>query len=309
MKRFLLLLPALFCLYVQLPAQTTAEEFAARYATLVKNLGYDGVGIETLLGKWEAAFPEDADMLCAKFNYYLTKCQSVEVTGKQQSRFLGGKPFLTLKDSLGVETNYFQEVFYDDSLFAMSSSAIDKAIKVAPADLELRFNKISALIGYEKESPDMASSTLRSLIDYNYTSHPQWKYLGESIDDEFFCTAIQEYCYTFFQMASPLSQEAFRTISEKMLAYEPSNTLFLTNMGTYNFIVAKNDKQAIKYYNKVLKAVPDDYTTIKNCVLLARNAKNVKLEKKYLPMLAKYGQDEVERASAQARLDALNKKK
>ena len=49
-------------------------------------------------------------------------------------------------------------------------------------------------------------------------------------------------------------------------------------------------------YNKVLKKNPDDYATIKNCVLLARNDKNVKLEKKYLPMLIRVTPDETEKA-------------
>ena len=54
-----------------------------------------------------------------------------------------------------------------------------------------------------------------------------------------------------------------------------------------------------------LKKEPDNYTAIKNCVLLARDAKNLKLEKKYLPALIRVTQDDAERAAAQARLEAL----
>ena len=59
----------------------------------------------------------------------------------------------------------------------------------------------------------------------------------------------------------------------------------------------------------MLKKHPDDLTAIRNGVLLARTKKDVKLEKKYLAMMAKYGATEVDRASATARLDALNQKK
>ena len=38
-------------------------------------------------------------------------------------------------------------------------------------------------------------------------------------------------------------------------------------------------------------------------------AMNVKLEKKYLAMMAQYGETDVDRASAKARLEALNGKK
>ena len=76
-------------------------------------------------------------------------------------------------------------------------------------------------------------------------------------------------------------------------------------MGSYYLVVQHEGKTALKYYNKVLKKEPDNYTAIKNCVLLARDAKNLKLEKKYLPALIRVTQDDAERAAAQARLEAL----
>lgn len=52
-------------------AQTpSSKEFNERYQLLVSKLGPSGVGIETLLDKWEAAYPDDADMLLGKFTYY-----------------------------------------------------------------------------------------------------------------------------------------------------------------------------------------------------------------------------------------------
>ena len=55
----------------------------------------------------------------------------------------------------------------------------------------------------------------------------------------------------------------------------------------------------------MLKIKPDDLTAIKNLVLMARSSGNVKLEKKYLPMLVKYTDSEAERMSAKARLEKL----
>ena len=46
-------------------------------------------------------------------------------------------------------------------------------------------------------------------------------------------------------------------------------------------------------------------TAIKNMILMARNSKNEKLEKKYLPMMIKYSQLESERLSAKARLEYI----
>lgn len=54
-----------------------------------------------------------------------------------------------------------------------------------------------------------------------------------------------------------------------------------------------------------MKIKQDDLTAIKNIVILARNSGNVKLEKKYLPLLEKYSTSESEKLSAKARLESL----
>ena len=308
MKRLLTAAIAIAAAAISLSAQTTSADFKARYETQVKRVGYDGHGVETLLNRWSEAFPEDVDMLLGKFNLYLGQSVHTEVVTKDQDRFMGEKPMLTLKDSLGRDVNYFQETFYDDSLFALSAQAIDKAIKLNPDRMDLRFFKITSLLGYEKESPDMAAAALASLIDYNGTAHPSWKYGDEAAEKDLFETGIQEYCATLFSIGSPTSYEAFRSLSEKMLKYSPDNPLFMTNLGSYFFAARKDNKTAAKYYNKVLKKEPDNYTAIKNMVLMSRKDKNVKQEKKYLEMLLKYSPDEIERQSAAVRLNAMNAK-
>lgn len=287
--------------------EPSSQDFKTRYETMVSKLGPAGVGIETLINKWEAACPEDLEMLTARFSYCFNKAQTTNVEVKEAARYLGEKPVLTLKDTTGNDINYFQVTSYDDELFGQAQKAIDKAIQVAPDRLDLRFLKTASLIGYENESPDMALSSLKGLVDYNFTRHPKWEYPGvEKADDEFFTSAIQEYCYIFFKYGTPASFEAFRQLSEKMLAYRPSDVLFLDNLGSYYLVVAKNSKTALKYYNKVLKIKPDDMTAIKNLIILARNSKDVKLEKKYLPMMIRYTDDAAARMSAEKRLEFLN---
>ena len=308
MKRIILAI-GMLAACVSAAAQTTSEEFIRRYNALVKNVGVDGVGVETLLDRWEKAFPDDVEMLTGRFNYYFTKSQSSQVIQKDADKFMGQKPMLALKDSLGKDVNYFQEFFYEDSLFALASSAIDKAIRVDPTNLNLRFNKFNSLMAYEKENPDMTTMAISSLIDYIGTNKGgRWQCNGEAADDELIKAAIQEYCLSLYTIASPAAFESFRKLSERMLVWYKDDPMFLDNIGTYWLIAKKDGKQALKWYTKVLKKNPDDYTAIKNCVLMARNDKNVKLEKKYLPALVRNAASESERMQAQARLDALSKK-
>lgn len=310
MYRLITIVAALIISAATLSAQETAKEFLDRYNLIVSKLGPSGVGLETLLDRWAEAYPDDTDMLLGKFSYYFSKSQSTSVVPKESSKFLGEKPVLALKDSTGADVNYFQETFYDDELFGEAEKALDKAIQLNPDRLDMRFLKAASLIGYEKESPDMALSSLKSLIDYNATVHPAWVYPGEDkVDDEFFYAAIQEYCFLFFRYGTDQSFQAFKDLSQKVLDYNPDNVLFLDNMGSYYLVAAHDDKMAMKYYTRVLKLKKDDLTAIRNIIILARNAKNEKLEKKYLPLMVKYADDEATRLSAQARLDYFNAKK
>lgn len=308
MRRLISFLALISVVGLRAFAQDAASgNFEDRYNALVSAVGTAGVGVETLLDKWEAAEPDNSKMFEARFLFYLTKCRTEQVKPFDKNRYLGQEPILSLKDSLGNPVNYFRDTDYDDEIFGNAIKAIDKAIQKNPINLDLRLAKISAFVGYEKESPDIATSELKGLIDYSFTQSPKWVYPGIDVNAEFFAAMVQQYCATFFKYGTPASYKAFKELSQKMLTYEPGNTVFMDNMGSYYLVVEKDSKTALKYYNKVLKKKPDDITAITNCVLLARNDKNIKLEKKYLPKLIEYSEDENTRKAATVRLEALNK--
>ena len=293
------------------PQPGTSADFKARFERQVKATGITGPGVESILDRWEAALPDDPDMLDSRFLWAFNKAQKTEVTVKDQEKFMGNKPLLSLPDSTarGGKKNYFEEVVYDPQYYAIANQYIDKAISLRPLELKYRFDKISALISYEKESPDMATSDIRTLIDFNAGTSPAWTFKGEKAPADLFGAAIQEYCYTFFLIGSEASFESFRLLSEKMLSYRPKDPVFLDNLGSYWLIARKDNKTALSYYKKVLKVAPDDYTALKNINLMARNSKDVKLEKKYLPALIKASTDEKEKESLKARLEMLSAKK
>lgn len=282
-----------------------SDKYEQRYNLLVSKLGPAGVGVETVLNTWEQADSSDSKMLLGKFNYYFTKSQSSQVVTKPTKKYLGMEPVLTLKDSTGTDIFYYQEIMYDDELYGMAIKVADKAIGFHPEKLDFRFMKANAYIAYEKESPDMAIAYLLALADES-VSRKVWLYNEEPADAKFFSEAMLEYCFSFYSIGTPAAMNAFLALSERMNRIDPKNPAFINNIGSYH-LVARNDyKTALKYYNKVLKDYPDDYTAIKNCVLLARRQNNVKLEKKYLQKLAVHGSD-AEKLSAKARLEQLGK--
>lgn len=305
MKKIIMFAAALLLSYTAVMAQTESERYEQRYEMLASRLGPAGVGIETVLDNWAKVDSTNARMLLGRFSYYFTKAQTSEIVTKPQKKYLGMDPLLTLKDSLGNDVYYFQQNVFDDELYGQAIKAADRAISFWPDRLDFRFMKANAYIAYEKESPDMALAFLTALVDENVRRKGAWEYEGTAADPDFFEDAMQEYCYSFYTIGSDAARDAFLTLSQKLSGLYPGNAGFMNNIGSY-YLVKHEYKTALKYYDKVLKKHPSDYTAIQNGLIAARRLKSEKLEKKYLTMMVKHG-PEKDKMTAQLRLDALSK--
>ena len=305
MRRFFVS-AAVLLMHIAAFAQTDSERYEQRYDMLVAKLGPAGIGVETVLNNWEKVDSTNAKMLFGKFSYYFSKAQTSEVISRSSKKYLGMDPLLSLKDSLGNDIYYFQETVFDDELYGEVMMAADKAIAVWPDRLDFRFMKANAYIAYEKESPDMALAYLQSLISENLSRKSPWSYDGTEADKDFFEDAMQEYCVAFYNIGSPSSQEAFLKLSQMLSRLYPDNSGFIGNIGSY-YLINNDYKTALKYYDKALKKRPDDRNAMQNGLLAARKMKSEKLEKKYLEMIVRYG-DEKNKTLAKGRLDALNSK-
>lgn len=251
-----------------LGAQENAADIKAEYERQVRYVGLAGVGVETIINRWEAAAPEDPEVYVARFNYWLSKsaAESAVIT-RPQKRYLGNDPVMTLKDSLGRDVYYFEDVNYDDEAFGEALKAIDRAIELNPQEISYRFGKITSIMDYEKESPDMTAAEIFSLIDDYQAGGEGWTYAGETLTQELFCQGISEYCYRFFRTASPASYEYFLEISEKMNKLYPDEVVFIDNIGSY-WQVNGDSRKALRYYRKALKIDPEDYAANNNIRLI-----------------------------------------
>ena len=278
MKRIFALAACLLA-YVTLSAQT--EKYEQKYNLLVSKLGPAGVGVETVLDAWAKVDSTNVKLLEARFNYYLIKAQGTNVVKKPSKKYLGMDPLFSLKDTTGTDIYYYQEVTYDDELFGKAVKSVDRAISLYPDKLDYRFMKANAYISYEKESPDMALQYLLDLVQLNVSRSRPWNYEGERVKAGFFEEAIQEYCYSFFQIGSQQSREAFYTLSQKMNSLYPENLSFINNIGSYHMVAKEDYKTALKYYKKVLKKDPEDQIALQNGAIAARKLGDTKLEAKY----------------------------
>lgn len=280
----------LMALAFSVATHAQSVDYLRRYNALLDRVGYAGVGMETLIDNWSKAEPESVDMLQARFYFYLTKAQGTEVVPRSESKYLGSTPFLTLKDSAGVDVHYYEVLKYDETLFVDALEALDKAIEVCPNRLDVRFLKANAYMSYERGEIDFTLSNVLGLVHDFMTSEAKWQYKEDSksepyiVSQEEFSDMMKDYCYNFFYLGTPSSYQAFLKLSQRMNSYFKKDADFIGNIGSYYLVAEKDYKTALKYYDKSLKLQPDNKSIINNALIAARKLKNTKLEKKYLKM-------------------------
>ena len=248
-------------------AGNAQTDYRAAYERQVRNVGYSGVGVETILDKWEEAEPGNIFAIEGRINYHYSKNQRTDLVPMDKMKYMGKKAVLTMKDSLGRPLRYFEDVIFDPEEFAMCQKLIDQAIESDPMELAYRENKVATMIAYEKETPELSYAIIKDLVDFDKSARPKWKSLGEEAAEGEFESLIQEFCFSLFSIGSDQSYLYFKEISAIMAKRFPKNYNFACNVGTYYLVAANDPKTALKYYTKVLKSDPENDVAKTNSAL------------------------------------------
>lgn len=262
MKKILILLAALFAV-MPLFSQNTVEECRSRYETQVKNVGLSGVGVETILEKWESLAPDDEQMLFSKFLFLYNKSRGSEVISRFKPKYLGNEPVMSLKDSTGRKVYYFQDTVFDSEYYGDAMRVLENLVSKDRTNLKYRFSMVAVLKEFEKEDIVLTLQELRNLVTENQ-SGPAWHYDSEAVSRDTFTDSMQEYCAGLYAIGSDSAYEAFRQLSELLAKQNPKNPVFLDNIGSYWMSAKGNYKKALSFYKKALKLDPEDRVAITN---------------------------------------------
>lgn len=304
-KRLFTLLVLLSAAVLPAAAQLSSAEYKERYDRQVRAVGYAGLGVETILERWGNVYPDDPDMLEGRFFFDFTRARSTKMLRTSKSGYMGREPLMALKDSTGAPVYFYEEEFYDDSLFNSALRFLDRAASLRPDEFLYRSHLLNAQIAREKEDPVLSVEELDALISYDKARHPAWTFRGQETAQDFFVGVVQDYCRLYFEIGSPKSYAALRRLSERMIKLYPARMEFQNNMGSYWRTAEKNPKKAAAIYKKVLSRDKDNYMAAKNGYLAARSTGDRKFQKTCLETLSRVSPQESERLSAEALLQSF----
>lgn len=277
-----------------------AQNFEARYDSLQK--ANNGVGIMDLLKEWEAAQPDNADMLIAYYNYYAGRSRQ-EVVLLQSGADSAAS--YQLSDSTGNPVGTVgTEMKYDTALLNTGFGYIDKGIKLYPKRLDMRWGKVY-MLGESKQYKAFTDEIILT-IKYGKQMDYNWYWSGGApLQDgkERFYDAVQDYINTLYQAAQDSLLPYMRAISEAVLQCEPHHTVSLADIAL-TYAITGNYDTALTYLLQAEQWSPDDAIVLNNIAEVYRKKHDYENAKAYYRKMIVYG-NEGQRQYAEEKLKAL----
>ena len=226
----------------------------------------DTLKLKEILQKWQNDSPEDADLHASWFNFYLLRAitETMQITTAPP---VSNEEALVLTDSLGNEVGYMYGAVRQDSvLLEKAYDWLDKGIQKHPDRLDLRFGKITCLLGrgdYKRFLKDVQSA-----LDYSLVIKNHWKWtLDEQLPieegQEIFLNGMQDYFVSCFEANTSESESAAMELVKMVLKYYPDDMKFRTNQATVYYMKGEY-VVALQQYLNLLEDYPNDTILLGN---------------------------------------------
>lgn len=283
---------------------TVASSFGQNYKESFSKLlaAQDTAGQRSLLLKWEAASPGDAELYIGWFNYYFFKSKQ-NILNLNQSADSTAR--LELLDSTGATAGYLSEqINYDKKTLAKGFEKIDAGISKYPSRLDMRFGKTYAL-GLLGDYEAFTNEIIRT-IDYSKSINHQWTWSNnKKLEDpeKFLLGTVQKYIVQLYD-AGDEQLEHMKRISETVLKYYPENVECLSNLSIVHSIWKEHDK-ALVYLLRAEKIAPTDYIVLNNIANTYAQKGDKANAIKYYKLTLKHG-DEEAKEQANRRIKELS---
>lgn len=226
----------------------------------------DTLKLKEILQKWQNDSPEDADLHASWFNFYLLRAitETMQITTAPP---VSNEEALVLTDSLGNEVGYMYGAVRQDSvLLEKAYDWLDKGIQKHPDRLDLRYGKITCLLGrgdYKRFLKDVQSA-----LDYSLVIKNHWKWtLDEQLPieegQEIFLNGMQDYFVSCFEANTSESESAAMELVKMVLKYYPDDMKFRTNQATVYYMKGEY-VVALQQYLNLLEDYPNDTILLGN---------------------------------------------
>lgn len=227
-------------------SQTPEEEFYQ----LLSDKKYSAA--DSVLTSWTATNPKDAELIPARFNYYLNKSRDEIVVLYEDSIVPGG---YVLNDSIDNPVGSISsEINWDDNLYNKAIEEIEAGIKAYPERLDFRFGLAKAL--EMRELYDKEELVLSDVLSRCSEPGALWRWTDNEIvtDKNMIPDTILDYCSVMFNANA---DEQLQSLCKKYLEVFPDDFKIMNLLGG-SYTSTGHVKEALSTFEKAMNISPND---------------------------------------------------
>lgn len=283
------------------PAQ--AQDYYAQFKELVNK--QDTVAERTVLRRWHAAQPGNADLYTAYFNFYFNKGRTSILSLSPQRPI--GKSIALSKKGRKKPVAYLGDggYSYNQAYLNKAFAVIDTAIVKYPNRLDMRFGK-TAVYGVLGDYNHFADEIINTII-YSAANHNQWIWSQDQIipdGKDFLLSNVQTYTKQLFD-AGDAQLDNVERVSRAVIAQYPDQVEALSDAAVVQLMHNKPDA-ALLLLLKAEQLRPKDYIVLNNIAYSYKLKGDNTNARRYYNLVAENAPDEEEKKKAEENIKKLN---